>query len=86
MAMKIFSDEYLSKIKSVLTDEWQPAIDIAHWAEVSPRHTHKILKAMYERDEIERMWDANLGIYYFRLLSGESFHKASEEKKAVKDV
>jgi len=47
------SDEYLEKVRSVLTTEWQSTIDIAHWAEVSSRHTLYALKELQQRGDME---------------------------------
>ena len=73
------SDEYLEKVRSVLTTEWQSTIDIAHWAEVSSRHTLYALKELQQRGKVEYMWDGLLGKAYWRLPCGESFHRVSDE-------
>ena len=73
------SDENLKKVKDVLTTEWQPTIDIAHWAEISPGETRRILKQLRKTSEVERMWDGLIGKAYWRLPCGESFHRASDE-------
>jgi len=73
------SEECLEKIRTVLTIEWQSTIDIAHWAEISPRHTLYALKELLSRGKVEYMWDGLLGKAYWRLPCGESFHTALEE-------
>ena len=73
------SDEYLEKVRSVLTTEWQSTIDIAHWAEVSTGHTLRVLRELQQRGKVEYMWDGLIGKAYWRLPCDEIFHKASEK-------
>jgi hypothetical protein len=74
------SEECLKKIKGVLTLEWQPTLDIAHWAEVSNRHTLYALQELRKREEAEYMWDGLLGKAYWRLPQ-KGFVRASELKE-----
>ena len=75
------SDEYLEKVRSVLTKEWQSTIDVAHWAEITREHTLKCLKKLLMDRKVEYMWDGLIGRAYWRLPCGESFHRASDEVK-----
>ena len=56
------------KILAVLTEEWQPCTDIAHWCEIYHRTVRKYLKYHTENGTIEQMWDGYLGIHYWRRL------------------
>ena len=61
------SDEYLEKVRSVLTTEWQSSGDIARFSEVSSVYTILILRELQQRGKVEYMWDGLIGKAYWRL-------------------
>lgn len=62
-----------------VTDEWQPASTIAAFANRSPSLVSGYLNILLEKDKVERMWDGNLGVHYWRLKRDLGFHRASGE-------
>ena len=69
-----------SRILGFVTDEWQPASTIAAFANRSTDGTLNRLKSLLEKGKVERLWDGNLGVHYWRLKRDLRFHRASEEK------
>ena len=67
MASYKYTDELEKKILDALENaEWMPAIDIAHWAEIKPRRMYFLIDEAVKRGKVEKNWDGNLGITYYR--------------------
>jgi hypothetical protein len=75
------TDESRKKVLSMITEEWQSTIDIAHWAELSNGFTNKCLRRLYEEGKIEKMFDSLLGKWYWRLNDGRSSLHMSSKKE-----
>ena len=62
-----------------ITGEWQPASTIAAFSNRAISTVGGHLANLLEKGVVEKMWDDNLGIHYWRLRQDPGFHRASEE-------
>lgn len=70
-----------SRILGFVTDDWQPASTIAAFANRSPSLVSGYLNILLEKGKVEREWDENLGVHYWRLARDKGFHRASDGVK-----
>jgi predicted transcriptional regulator len=68
-----------SRILGFVTDVWQPAATIAAFANRSTCVVSRHLNTLLEKGKVEREWDGNLGVHYWRLKRDLRFHRALEE-------
>jgi len=70
-----------SRILSFVTNVWQPASTIAAFANRDTAGTSRHLKSLLEKGKVEREWDGNLGVHYWRLKRDLGFNRPSEKTK-----